>query len=100
MLCVQACSVSVKNHVQNISFEKEDIYLRPVAAHASLVENQINLTSLVVCVTVDTLIKGVAVHVIFVDAVRLPATEIISRCNSCGGSFGSGRYRRRRTWII
>lgn len=75
-----------------ILFHEEDIYLRPVAALASVVENEINLASLEVCVSVDTLIKGVVILVICVEAVNLPGTETASRNTSCGGSFGGGSF--------
>lgn len=39
--------------------------------------------------SVEALIKGVAFHVISVEAIILPTTEITSR-NRCGGCCGSG----------
>lgn len=81
-----------KNKTHNFVEEEEDIYLRPVAALACVAENEINWTSLDVCVSVDTLIKGVVILVICIEAVNLPSTERTSRNTSCGGSFGGGSF--------
>jgi len=65
-------------------------YLRPVATFAYLLVNKIRLTSLQVCDSINTLIEGVAILVIYVQAIGLSGAEIASRNSSCG-SFGSGR---------
>lgn len=67
--------------------------IRIDAALAMLIVNKINWTSLDVCVSADTLNKGVGIFVIFVDAITLSNTERFCRANSCGGRPGSGRCR-------
>lgn len=80
-------------------FDKDEVYLRPVTALAFFTENKISLTSLEVCVSVDALLEGVAVFVIYVEGVGLPNTEITSRNGGCGSAGWAGPAHSDHWWM-
>lgn len=67
-------------------FGKLRTYLGIDTTVASLIVNQINRTFLYVCDSIDTLVEGVSITVIFVITIRLSSTETAPR----NRSFGSG----------